>query len=115
MLYSKNSKSYVILRSFYKVGGEEKAYTDFDVPGVVPLFTNPGDMIVFAHRTYHGAFPNQIDDIRLSCAIGFRSRSHHIDIPWEIPDVGKKFLEDLPPHLHQYTHGYTSIDTAWRG
>ena len=102
-------------RSFYKIGGEERAYSDFDVPGIIPLFTNPGDMIVFAHRTYHGAFPNQIDEIRLSCAIGFRSRAHHIDIPWEIPDVGKKFLEDLPPHLHQYTHGYTSIDTAWRG
>ena len=102
-------------RSFYKEGEEEKAYTGFDIPGLVPLFTNPGDMIVFAHRTYHGAFPNQIDEIRLSCAIGFRSREHHIDIPWEIPAVGKQFLEDLPAHLHQYTHGYTSIDVAWRG
>ena len=102
-------------RSFYKEGGEEKAYNDFDIPGCVPLFTNPGDMIVFAHRTYHGAFPNQTDDIRLSCAIGFRRRDHHIDIPWEIPEVGKKFLVDLPPHLHKFTHGYTSIDTGWRG
>lgn len=102
-------------RSFYKEGGEEKAYNDFDIPGCVPLFTNPGDMIVFAHRTYHGAFPNQIDEIRLSCAIGFRRRDHHIDIPWEIPEVGKKFLADLPQHLHKYTHGYTSIDAGWRG
>ena len=102
-------------RSFYKEGETERAYTDFDVPGVVPFFTNPGDMIVFAHRTYHAAFPNQIDEIRLSCAIGFRSRDHHIDIPWDIPDVGKQFLSDLPPHLHQYTHGYTSIDLNWRG
>ena len=102
-------------RSFYKEGGEEKAYIGFDIPGLVPLFTNPGDMIVFAHRTYHGAFPNQIDEIRLSCAIGFRSRAHHIDIPWEIPEDGKQFLADLPPHLHQYTHGYTSINLAWKG
>ena len=102
-------------RSFYKAGEAEKAYTDFDVPGVVPLFTNPGDMIVFAHRTYHAAFPNQIDDIRLSCAIGFRNRAHPIDIPWEIPDEGRRFLADLPAHLHQYTHGYTSIDVQWRG
>ncbi|RKU38866.1 hypothetical protein C6496_05020 [Candidatus Poribacteria bacterium] len=102
-------------RSFYKEGEEEKAYTGFDIPGLVPLFTNPGDMIVFAHRTYHGAFPNQIDEIRLSCAIGFRSREHQIDIPWEIPTEGKEFLADLPSHLHQYTHGYTSIDVAWRG
>ena len=69
-------------RSFYKIGEEEKPYTGFDIPGLVPLFTNPGDMIVFAHRTYHGAFPNQIDEIRLSCGVGFRHRDHHIDIPW---------------------------------
>ena len=57
--------------SFYKIGEEEKAYVGFDIPGLVPFFTNPGDMIVFAHRTYHGAFPNQIDEIRLSCGVGF--------------------------------------------
>ena len=34
-------------RSFYKAGEEEKAYVGFDIPGLVPLFTNPGDMIVF--------------------------------------------------------------------
>ena len=102
-------------RSFYKEGETEKAYVGFDIPGLVPLFTNPGDMIVFAHRTYHGAFPNQIDEIRLSCAIGFRSRDHHIDIPWEIPDEGRQFLADLPSQFHQYTQGYTSIDLNWRG
>ena len=102
-------------RSFYKIGEEEKAYVGFDIPGLVPFFTNPGDMIVFAHRTYHGAFPNQIDEIRLSCGVGFRSRDHHIDIPWEIPDEGKQFLADLPPHLQQYTHGYTSINLNWQG
>jgi len=102
-------------RSFYKAGEKEKAYAGFDIPGLVVLFTNPGDMIVFAHRTYHGAFPNQTDEIRLSCAIGFRARHHKIDIPWEIPDVGKQFLANLPPHLRQYTHGYTSIDTSWQG
>jgi len=101
--------------SFYKEKETEKAYGGFDVPGLVPLFTNPGDMIVFAHRTYHAAFPNQTGEIRLSCAIGFRARHHRIDIPWEIPEIGKQFLADLPPHLQQYTHGYTSIDLDWRG
>ncbi len=102
-------------RSFYKEGEEEKGYVGFDIPGLVPLFTNPGDMIVFAHRTYHGAFPNQADEIRLSCAVGFRSREHHIDIPWEIPEEGRQFLADLPQHLHQYTDGYTSINLGWQG
>ena len=102
--------------SFYKEGEEaEKAYGGFDVPGMVPFFANPGDMIVFAHRTYHAAFPNQTDEIRLSCGIGFRDRHYPIDIPWEIPEVSKQFLADLPPHLQQYVHGYTSINLGWGG
>ena len=101
-------------QSFYKAGEAEKGYVGFDMPGLVPLFTNPGDMIVFAHRTYHAAFPNRTDQIRLSCAIGFRDRHHQIEMPWEIPDVGRHFLAELPPEVHQYTHGYTSIDTSWR-
>ena len=72
-------------------------------------------MIVFAHRTYHGAFPNNLDEPRLSCAIGFRDRNHRIDVPWEIPESGKRFLAELPAHLQRYVDGYTSISTAWSG
>lgn len=102
-------------RSFYPEEEEEHYYAGFDIPGLVPLFTNGGDMIVFAHRTYHGAFPNQLDETRLSCAIGFRDRNHRIDIPWEIPEDGQRFLAEIPEHLQQYTDGYTSIDMEWRG
>ncbi len=101
-------------RSFYKAGEAEKPYDGFDVPGVVPLFADPGDMIVFAHRTYHAAcFTNRTDEARLSCAVGFRDRRHSIEVPWEIPKAGKQFLSDLPPRLRRYTHGYTSIDIEW--
>ncbi len=102
-------------RSFYPEGEEARAYTDFDIPGLVPLFTDGEDMILFAHRTYHGAFPNRIDETRLSCGVGFRDRAHHIDIPWEIPPEGRWFLDNLPDHLQRYTDGYTSIDLNWRG
>ena len=102
-------------RSFYPDGEEERPYQGFDIPGMVPLFTEPGDMIIFAHRTYHGAFPNRLDEVRLSCAIGFRDRNHRIDVPWEIPDGGKRFLDLLPSHLEHYVDGYTSINTRWRG
>ena len=101
--------------SFYPRGEEPVAYDGFDIPGLVPLFTNPGDMIIFAHRTYHGAFPNKLDEPRLSCGIGFRDRNHRIDIPWEIPESGQKFLADLPEHLQCYVDGYTSIDVEWKG
>ena len=102
-------------RSFYPSDQEESRYDGFDIPGLVPLFTNPGDMIVFAHRTYHGAFPNTLDEVRLSCALGFRDRKHEIQVPWEIPEEGRRFVEEIPEHLREYIHGYTSIDTSWRG
>ncbi len=102
-------------RSFHPEGEEEAPYDGFDIPGLIPLFTDPGDMIVFAHRTYHGAFPNNLDAPRLSCAIGFRDRNHRIEVPWEIPERGQRFLADLPAHLQRYVDGYTSIDLAWRG
>jgi len=102
-------------RSFYRNGTEERPYTGFDIPGLIPLFANGGDMILFAHRTYHGAFPNQSDETRLSCAIGFRERTHRIDIPWAIPAEGQQFMADLPAHLQRYLDGYTSIDMNWRG
>ena len=91
------------------------SYSGFDIPGLVPLFTNGGDMIVFAHRTYHGAFPNRSNEIRLSCGIGFRDRNHRIEIPWEIPPQGRWFLDNLPDHLQDYTDGYTSINLEWQG
>ena len=102
-------------RSFYPEGEEEHRYTSWDVPGLVPLFTNPGDMIIFAHRTYHWAFGNREEGVRLSCAIGFRDSSHKIDAPWDIPEVGRKFMADLPEHLRGYLDGYTSINMEWRG
>ena len=100
--------------SFYPENEEESHYNGFDIPGLVPLFTGGGDMIVFAHRTYHGAFPNQIDEVRLSCAIGFRDKTHRIDVPWEIPEEGERFLQNLPEHLQCYTDGYTSINLEWK-
>ncbi len=101
-------------KSFYPEGTQEEPYGGHDVPGLVPLFTNPGDMIVFAHRTYHWAFGNQLDEVRLSCAIGFRDRKHEIEVPWEIPAAGRSVLDELPAHMSRYTDGYTSIDMDWR-
>lgn len=100
--------------SFYPESEEEHRYAGFDIPGLIPFFTNPGDMIVFAHRTYHGAFPNQTDETRLSCAIGFRRRDYKIETPWDLPDSAKEFMAALPDHLKHYTEGYTGIVQGWR-
>jgi len=103
-------------RSFYPADGEgEKRYDGFDIPGLVPLFTDPGDCIVFAHRTFHGAFPNREDHQRLSCAVGFRAKEHAIDAPWDLPESSRRFIEALPERFRTYTEGYTGIDPSFKG
>ena len=101
--------------SFYRVDEPESRYSGFDIPGLVPFFTCPGDMIVFAHRTYHGAFSNALEADRLSCAIGFRRRDHRIEAPWDLPESARAFIDALPDHLKHYADGYTGIERSWRG
>jgi ectoine hydroxylase-related dioxygenase (phytanoyl-CoA dioxygenase family) len=100
--------------SFYRKGSEAKPYVGMDVPGIVPLFTDPGDMIVFAHRTYHAAYSNQTDRVRLSCGLNFRPRQEHIDAPWPLPESAKSFVNGLPERLQPLVENYTGIDLKWR-
>lgn len=103
-------------RSFYPADGEgERRYDGFDIPGLVPLFTDPGDCIVFAHRTFHGAFPNREEHQRMSCAVGFRRKSHVIDAPWDLPESSRRFIDALPERFRGYTEGYTGIDPTFKG
>ena len=100
--------------SFYPEGGEPKGYNGFDIPGLVPLFTDPGDEIVFAARTYHSAFPNQTDQVRLSCGLGLRPRNLRLEAPWPLPATAKAFVDSLPAHLQPLVENYTGIDPTWR-
>ena len=100
--------------SFYRDGDEPKGYVGFDVPGMVPLFTEPGDEIVFAARTYHTAFPNQTDRVRLSCGLGLRPRSMPISAPWPLPPTAKAFIESQPAHIQPMVENYVGIDPKWR-
>ena len=95
--------------SFYPKGDKPEGYVGFDVPGIVPLFTEPGDMIVFAHRTYHAAFPNQTDQVRLSCGLNFRPRSEWIDRPWPLSDAGNAFVKAQPGHVQPLVENYIGI------
>ena len=47
-------------RSFYPEGTEERGYNGFDIPGLVPLFTNGGDMIVFAIARITARSPTEL-------------------------------------------------------
>jgi hypothetical protein len=94
-------------------GADAERYDDFDIPGLVPLFTDPGDCILFADRTFHGAFPNGEERTRLSCGCGFRKKSDVIDAPWELPATARAFIDALPERHKRYVDGYTGIDTSF--
>jgi hypothetical protein len=55
------------------LGGAD-GYAKFDVPGCVPIWSAPNDLVLFACRTYHNAFPTPPDwgDVRHS--VGLRPR-----------------------------------------
>ncbi|MCY3898498.1 MAG: phytanoyl-CoA dioxygenase family protein [Caldilineaceae bacterium] len=102
-------------RSFHRIGTEPKGYVGFDFPGMVPLFTDPGDEIIFASRTYHSAFPNRIDRVRLSCGIGLRPRDYPVNAPWALSEDARVFMKAFPDHLQPLVKDYVGIDTEWSG
>lgn len=102
-------------RSFMRPGGDPEGYVGFDVPGVVPLFTEPGDEIVFAARTQHAAFSNQTNQVRLSCGVGLRPRGYRIEAPWPLSTAAQAFVKALPAHLQPMVENYVGIDPNWRG
>ena len=86
-----------------------------DIPGCVRLIAGPRDMLIFAARTFHAPLENNEDEVRLSCAIGFRDRSIRIDPPWDMTEDCRRFLERAPADIQRFLPGYTSIDRSWRG
>ena len=102
-------------RSFHPEGTEPHSYVGFDIPGLVPLFTDPRDEIVFAARTYHSAFSNRIDRVRLSCGVGLRPRAYPVDAPWPLSETAQEFVKAFPQHLQQMVEDYVGIDIEWRG
>lgn len=101
--------------SFYRKGEEPLPYDPMDVPGVIPLFTDPGDLIIFAARTYHGVFPHNGDEPRLSCALLFRPGREPLRVPWPLPESTRRFIEAVPSHLIPIVEHYAGLDPTWKG
>jgi ectoine hydroxylase-related dioxygenase (phytanoyl-CoA dioxygenase family) len=99
---------------FYPKGHEHITYSGKNVPGLVPLFTDPGDMIVFSSRTYHGVYDHQGDEARLSCAIILRDDRKPFDVPWALPESARHLKEEAPEYLQPYLEHYTSLDKTWK-
>ncbi|RAV21890.1 phytanoyl-CoA dioxygenase family protein [Paenibacillus contaminans] len=101
-------------KSFYRKGTEPKPYIDMDVPGMMPVITEPGDLVIFAERTYHGVNVHQGTEPRLSCGMSFRPSSYETGPVWPLPDSSRRFIESCPPESKHLVEGYIGIDTAWR-
>ena len=101
--------------SFHRQGEAAEAYAGFDVPGVVPLFTEPGDLIVFAARTYHGAFPHAGDEPRLSVGLNLRHGRAPLDPVWPLPAGVDRFRKGLPERLFPCVEHYAGYDPEWSG
>lgn len=103
--------------SFRPRGGSGNAYDRFDVPGCVPIWSEPNDLIIFACHTYHAAFPTPADwtDVRHSVGLRFR-RSPTLPLgpaPWPLSAEAKALIARAPPSVVPLLAGYTGIDFRW--
>lgn len=102
-------------QSFYPLGGEPAPHmTMDDVPGAMPVIAEPGDLIVFAEKTYHGVYPHQGTEVRLSCGISFRKQSYEAEPLWPLPESAAAFIDSSPPEIRPLVAGYWGIDVGWQ-
>lgn len=94
--------------------GEPHPTLDMNFPGVLPVRTEPGDMIIFGLVTFHGVHNHRGTQTRLSCALNFRPRSVKFKAPWELTDEARQFLATVPADLREYTEGYVGLNRSWR-
>lgn len=98
--------------SFYPKGEQVRQYEHLDVPGAVALLTDPGDMILFAARTYHYATAHNGKEARRSCALGFRADQNPFPVPWLTPESARCLKRCVPERYKPYLEHYPSF-VSW--
>lgn len=101
-------------KSFYRKGMRSESYGGMDVPGMMPVLSEPGDLVLFAERTYHGVHPHQGEEPRLSCAMSFRKNSYELGPHWPVPESAKRFIDSAPAEVRHLVEGYIGIDLHWK-
>ncbi len=84
-----------------------------DMPGMVAIQAEPGDLVLFASRTYHAAAALH-DRPRLSCGLTLRPRASLLQAPWKLGSPGQAMLAGLEPALEPFFQGYCGIDPLRR-
>jgi hypothetical protein len=94
------------------LGETQGSYNQLDIPGAIPVVSDPGDMILFSALTYLVNLATH--ERRYTCAAGFRPKSIHVDVPWPLPESAQRLIDRLPARHLTFTEGYTGIDPDWK-
>lgn len=101
-------------KSFHREGEPAQEYDRFDAPEMLPLTIDPGDLLLYSLRLYHGAAP-QPAGRRRACAVLLRATDPPLRVPWPETETSRRFLETLPPRFAAFARNYVGIDYRWRG
>lgn len=77
----------------------------FDLPGVVSIHAEPGDLIMFSARTWHAAHP-LTGIIRHSTGIAMRPAAVTIPMHEETPAATQRFIASLPADVAPFFRNY---------
>lgn len=77
----------------------------FDLPGVVSIYAEPGDLILFSARTWHAAHPLS-GMVRHSVGFAMRPAAITIPTPEKTPVGTEAFLASLPADVAPFFRGY---------
>ena len=100
-------------KSFHRVGEPAVECTSFDAPHMFPLRVDPGDLLLYSLRTYHGAAA-QPSGRRRACAVLLRPTFPALEVPWAQPESSRRFLDALPERYRSFGRNYVGIDYRWR-
>jgi hypothetical protein len=100
--------------SFHRRGTPARGYLGMDIPGVLPIRSQPRDLVIFDIVTYHGVFPHTGNETRLSAALVFRPDRQPFAAPWPLTEQAKAFLATVPAHLRPYLKTYVGLDRDWK-
>ena len=99
-------------RIFLYRDGEETPFNQSDIPGYVPLISEPGDLLLFAAMTIHVNLPTS--ERRYSCGMALRPKTDQIAVPWALPESVERLKARLPAHQQTLLEGYTGIVPDWK-
>ncbi len=99
-------------KSFFRIGEPARDHAQFDMPQMLPLRVDPGDLVIYSLRLYHGAAA-QPHGVRRACAVILRPTWPVLEVPWPQTDAARRLISSIPEHLQSFVTNYVGIDYGW--